>query len=129
LVGESGSGKTMALRMLAGLMVPDEGNIELEGETYFHSGRAQFVPSERRAIGYMAQDYALFPHLSALENVAFGLRAPECAEPARGGAPAPCSTASRSPISPSGAPPDVGRAAAARGARARLGSRTQAAPP
>ncbi|HEV8479712.1 MAG TPA: ABC transporter ATP-binding protein [Candidatus Eisenbacteria bacterium] len=75
LVGESGSGKTMALRMLAGLMVPDDGEIELEGETYYHSTRGRFVPPDRRSIGYMAQNYALFPHLSALENVAFGLRA------------------------------------------------------
>ena len=75
LVGESGSGKTMCLRMLAGLMVPDEGKIELEGEAYYQSSPALFVPPDRRSIGYMAQDYALFPHLSALENVAFGLRA------------------------------------------------------
>jgi len=75
LVGESGSGKTMALRMLAGLVVPDEGKIELEGETYYDSTRGHFVPPDRRSIGYMAQNYALFPHLSALENVAFGLRA------------------------------------------------------
>jgi len=81
-VGESGSGKTLALRMLAGLLVPDEGKIELEGETYFHSSRSLFVPPEKRSIGYMSQEYALFPHLSALENVAFGLRASGVRRPA-----------------------------------------------
>jgi molybdate transport system ATP-binding protein len=74
-VGESGSGKTTALRLLAGLLVPEEGKIELDGEVYFHAKRGIFVPAEKRAIGYVAQDYALFPHLTALENVAFGLRA------------------------------------------------------
>jgi molybdate transport system ATP-binding protein len=81
-VGESGSGKTLALRLLAGLLEPDEGKIELEGEIYFHSGRSLFVPPEKRSIGYMSQEYALFPHLSALENVAFGLRASGVRRPA-----------------------------------------------
>lgn len=75
LVGESGSGKTTALRLLAGLLMPEEGKIELDGTVYYHSKRSVFVPPELRSIGYVAQDYALFPHLSALENVAFGLRA------------------------------------------------------
>ena len=75
LVGESGSGKTTALRVLAGLLIPEEGKIELDGSVYLHTKRGLFVPPEKRSIGYVAQDYALFPHLSALENVAFGLRA------------------------------------------------------
>jgi len=75
LVGESGSGKTTALRLLAGLLMPDEGKIELDSAVYYHSKRNVFVPPEKRSVGYVAQDYALFPHLTALENVAFGLRA------------------------------------------------------
>jgi molybdate transport system ATP-binding protein len=75
LVGESGSGKTTALRVLAGLLLPEEGKIELDGEVYLDRERGVFVPPEKRSLGYVAQDYALFPHLSALENVAFGLRA------------------------------------------------------
>ena len=75
LVGESGSGKTTALRLLAGLLDPAEGRIEVDGETYFDSARRLSVAASKRSIGYVAQDYALFPHLSVLENVAFGLRA------------------------------------------------------
>jgi len=75
LVGESGSGKTTALRVLAGLLLPQEGKIELDGEVYLDTQHKLFVPPEKRSIGYVAQDYALFPHLTAIENVAFGLRA------------------------------------------------------
>ncbi len=75
LVGESGSGKTTVLRLLAGLMRPDGGRIEMDGQTWFDGDRGTFVPARDRAVGYVAQDYALFPHLTAAENVAFGLRA------------------------------------------------------
>ena len=74
-MGESGSGKTTALRLLAGLLVPEQGRIELDGQLYFNAEKRTFVPAEKRSVGYVAQDYALFPHLSAVENVAFGLRA------------------------------------------------------
>ncbi len=75
LVGESGCGKTVTLRLLAGILEPDRGRIELDGETWFDGESGVRVPADRRGVGYVPQDYALFPHLSAGENVAFGLRA------------------------------------------------------
>jgi len=75
LVGESGSGKTTLLRLVAGLIGPDRGRIEVDGEVWFDGDSARSLPAPGRAVGYVAQDYALFPHLSAAENVAFGLRA------------------------------------------------------
>jgi molybdate transport system ATP-binding protein len=75
LVGESGSGKTTLLRLLAGLLAPDQGRVTLGGQVLFDRTRGIDVPAHARPVGYVAQDYALFPHLSAFENVAFGLRA------------------------------------------------------
>jgi molybdate transport system ATP-binding protein len=75
LVGENGSGKSTLLRLIAGLLEPDQGRIALDGEALFDRAGGRFVPAEERPVGYVAQDYALFPHLSARENVAFGLRA------------------------------------------------------
>ncbi|WP_211128978.1 ABC transporter ATP-binding protein [Sinomonas albida] len=70
IVGPSGSGKTTLLRLIAGFESPDSGRIELDGETV--AGDA-WVPAHRRNIGYVAQDGALFPHLSVGQNIAFGL--------------------------------------------------------
>ncbi len=75
LVGESGAGKTSILRLLAGLDHPDQGQIVLDGQAYFDHQRGLAVAPWERAIGYLAQDYALFPHLSVADNIAFGLRA------------------------------------------------------
>jgi molybdate transport system ATP-binding protein len=75
LVGESGAGKTTVLRLLAGLDEPDAGSIRVRGESYFDSGASPPVPAWRRDVAYLSQDYSLFPHLSAGDNVAFGLRA------------------------------------------------------
>jgi len=75
LVGESGSGKTTLLRLLAGFMHPDHGRIEVDGAVWFESARRDSRPAPERPVGYVAQDYALFPHLTGAENVAFGLRA------------------------------------------------------
>lgn len=72
LVGESGSGKTTLLRLLAGLEGPDEGEILLDGEII--SSKRGVVPPERRGIGLVFQQHALFPHLSVERNVGFGLR-------------------------------------------------------
>ena len=74
LVGPSGSGKTTVLRAIAGLMRPATGHIRVNGETWFDAGMGTFVPPQKRAAGLVFQDYALFPHLSALDNVAIAAR-------------------------------------------------------
>lgn len=71
LVGESGSGKTTLLRLIAGLEHPDSGCIWLSGDK-IAEGRIS-VPAHKRKVGLVFQDYALFPHLTVLENVSFGL--------------------------------------------------------
>ncbi len=75
LVGESGAGKSTLLRIVAGLADPDEGRIVLDHAVLFDRASKTSVPPESRPVGYVAQDYALFPHLSARGNVAFGLAA------------------------------------------------------
>lgn len=75
LVGESGAGKTTILNALAGVLHPDRGTIRVGGTTYFASDRGITVPAHARAVGYVFQSYALFPHLRVSENVAFGLAA------------------------------------------------------
>lgn len=75
LLGESGAGKSTVLRLLAGLLHPQHGHISLESVTYFDSEQRIAIPPQERPIGYVFQDYTLFPHLSVFENVAFGLRA------------------------------------------------------
>lgn len=72
LFGASGSGKTLTLQCLAGLARPDRGSIILDGETLFDADSGIHVPARHRRIGYMFQDYALFPHLTVLHNVAYG---------------------------------------------------------
>ena len=74
LVGESGAGKTTVLRLLAGLDHPDRGSIVVNDSTWFDGKPGAATPAWRRPVGYVPQDFALFPHLSAFENVAFGLR-------------------------------------------------------
>jgi molybdate transport system ATP-binding protein len=75
VVGESGAGKTSVLRLLAGLDRLDGGTVSLDGVPYADAGSGLHVPAWQRSIGYVAQDYALFPHLSVSDNVGFGLRA------------------------------------------------------
>ncbi|WP_226389631.1 ABC transporter ATP-binding protein [Penaeicola halotolerans] len=72
LVGESGSGKTTLLRLIAGLEHPDEGQITLAGLTVAKGSMS--IPANKRKVGMVFQDYALFPHLTVLENVKFGLQ-------------------------------------------------------
>ena len=74
LLGPSGSGKTMTLRAIAGLETPDRGRIVLHGRVLFDSERRIDVPARARSIGLLFQNYALFPHLTVAENIAFGLR-------------------------------------------------------
>ncbi len=71
VLGPSGVGKTTALRILAGFEQPDSGTVRVGGQTV--NGPGVFVPPERRAVGMVFQDYALFPHLNVAKNVAFGL--------------------------------------------------------
>jgi molybdopterin-binding protein len=71
LVGPSGAGKTTLLRAIAGLARPERGRIECGDETWFDSVRDTDVPPERRAVGFLFQDYALFPHLTVAANVRF----------------------------------------------------------
>jgi len=73
LFGPSGSGKTTVLRALAGLDRPDAGSIVFEGETWFDAAAGVHVPAQRRGIGFLFQDYALFPHLTVAANVGYGL--------------------------------------------------------
>jgi molybdate transport system ATP-binding protein len=75
LLGESGVGKTTVLRLLAGLLHPQQGYIIFNGHVYFDSKRHITIDPQQRPFGYVFQDYALFPHLSVFENVAFGLHA------------------------------------------------------
>jgi iron(III) transport system ATP-binding protein len=74
LLGPSGCGKTTTLRCIAGLEKPDAGEINVFGTTVFSSARGAFVPPYRRSIGMVFQSYAIWPHLTVLENVAFPLR-------------------------------------------------------
>ncbi len=74
LLGPSGSGKTMTLRTIAGLDKPDRGRIVLHGRVLFDSAHGINVPARERRIGLLFQNYALFPHLTVAQNIAFGLR-------------------------------------------------------
>jgi len=75
LLGPNGAGKTTLLRALAGLVPLRGGRVELDGAVLEEPASGRRVPAERRPVGFVFQDYLLFPHLSVLENVAFGLRA------------------------------------------------------
>jgi iron(III) transport system ATP-binding protein len=74
LLGPSGCGKTSLLRCVAGLEQPEEGEIAIAGETVYSSQRNIFVPPHRRHIGMVFQSYAIWPHMTVFENVAFPLR-------------------------------------------------------
>jgi molybdate transport system ATP-binding protein len=90
LVGPSGSGKTLTLQCLAGLVRADAGQIDIEGRTLFarRAGAAPSVdvPAHARRIGYVFQGYALFPHLTVADNVAYGLRGSKTTRRARAAA-------------------------------------------
>jgi molybdate transport system ATP-binding protein len=74
LFGPSGAGKTMTLQAIAGLITPDAGRIVVGERVLFDSAAKIMVPTRRRDVGYVFQDYALFPHLSVARNVSFGLK-------------------------------------------------------
>ncbi len=74
LLGPNGAGKTTLLRAVAGLVPFSSGHVRLDGHLLEDTATGQYIPTERRPIGFVFQDYLLFPHLSVLDNVAFGLR-------------------------------------------------------
>ncbi len=74
LFGPSGSGKTLTLQSIAGLLTPDSGKIVLRDSVLFDSKSGINIRPQHRKIGYVFQDYALFPHLTVFENIGFGLR-------------------------------------------------------
>src|SRR5436309_14163935 len=75
LLGPNGAGKTTLLRALAGLIPATRGHGHLDGAVLEDSATGTYVPTEKRPIGFVFQDYLLFPHMSVLDNVAFGVSA------------------------------------------------------
>jgi ABC-type sulfate/molybdate transport systems ATPase subunit len=74
IFGPSGSGKTTILQCVAGLLRPDEGLISIGGEPAFNSTNGLDLAPQQRRVGYVFQDLALFPHMTAAENIGFGIR-------------------------------------------------------
>jgi len=73
VAGPNGAGKSTLLRLLLGVLSPDAGRIALDGQVFFDPQARIDVPAEERELGYLPQDYALFPHLDVLGNATFGL--------------------------------------------------------
>ena len=74
LLGPSGCGKTTILRMIAGLEIPSSGEIYINDHLVFSSKKGIFVPARKRGVGLVFQSYALWPHMTVFENIAFGLK-------------------------------------------------------
>ena len=74
LFGKSGAGKTSILKILIGVMNPDEGEILIDNKVIFSSAKKINIPTQKRGIGMVFQDYALFPHLNVYKNIGFGLK-------------------------------------------------------
>lgn len=72
--GPSGAGKSVTLRAIAGLETPDRGRIAVAGKVLFDSSLGINVPARARSVAYLFQDYALFPHLTVVQNIGFGLK-------------------------------------------------------
>ena len=73
IVGPSGSGKSLTLKAIAGLLRPDAGHVRINGRTLFDAAAHVDLPPRQREVAYLFQDYALFPHLTVRQNVAFAL--------------------------------------------------------
>lgn len=80
LTGPSGAGKTTLLRLIAGLIHPDSGRITFENNTWLDSSLRVHVPVQKRHIGFVFQDYALFPHMTVRKNLLFALARNQSAE-------------------------------------------------
>ncbi len=74
LFGPSGAGKTTILRTIAGLIRPDAGRIACGGRLFYSAADRVFLPPQTRRVGYMFQDYALFPHMNVRKNIWYGVR-------------------------------------------------------
>lgn len=74
LLGPSGCGKTTLLRIISGLENPDSGEIYFDERLIFSKEKNINIPPEKRGLGFVFQDFALWPHMTVFENVAFGLR-------------------------------------------------------
>jgi iron(III) transport system ATP-binding protein len=72
LLGPSGCGKTTTLRSIAGLERPDTGRITIEGREVFSQASGCFLPPEKRELGMVFQSYAIWPHMTVFQNVAYG---------------------------------------------------------
>ncbi|MGO4887329.1 ABC transporter ATP-binding protein [Anaerobacillus sp. MEB173] len=72
ILGDSGSGKSTILRLIAGLEIPKSGTISIDGKTIVNN--STFTPPEKRKVGMVFQDYALFPHMTVENNIKYGLR-------------------------------------------------------
>lgn len=74
LFGPSGCGKTTTLRCIAGLVKPDAGRIELDGQLFYAAKQGLCLPPQRRRVGYMFQELALFPHMNVYKNIWYGVK-------------------------------------------------------
>jgi molybdate transport system ATP-binding protein len=83
LLGSSGSGKSMTLKCIAGVETPDEGYIELNGRVLFDSDKKINIKPQDRNVGYLFQNYALFPNMTAEENIGIGLKLPKTEKKSR----------------------------------------------
>ncbi|MGK7396573.1 MAG: sulfate/molybdate ABC transporter ATP-binding protein [Candidatus Cyclobacteriaceae bacterium M3_2C_046] len=73
IMGKSGSGKTSLIKMIAGLMKPDKGKVEVDQEVWFDDAQKINLPPQKRNVGFLFQDYALFPNMSVKQNLSFAL--------------------------------------------------------
>ena len=69
LLGASGCGKSVTLKCIAGIMTPDRGRIELDGQVLFDSGKGIKLPPQKRRVGYLFQHYALFPNMTDQQKI------------------------------------------------------------
>ena len=83
LLGASGCGKSVTLKCIAGIMTPDREHIILDGETIFDSEKHINLQPQKRRVGYLFQQYALFPNMTVLQNIRCGIRSGSRAEKRR----------------------------------------------